>query len=127
MGTSVICDIKKNTFNFKDNLASYKRHIPNHLFIGCYQTEDCCGPIPIYLLHVVQSREVKERDTSQRIMNMLQFLVGARLAQSVYQLATGWAVRGSNPGVGEIFRTRPDRPWGPHSLLYNGYWVFPED
>ena len=23
-----------------------------------------------------------------------------------------------------IFRTRPDRPWGPPSLLYNGYWVF---
>jgi hypothetical protein len=29
-------------------------------------------------------------------------------------------------GWGEIFRTRPDRPWGPLSLLYNGYWVFPE-
>jgi hypothetical protein len=25
--------------------------------------------------------------------------------------ATGWAVRGSNPGRGEIFRTHPDRPW----------------
>jgi hypothetical protein len=22
-----------------------------------------------------------------------------------------------------IFRARPDRPWGPPSLLYNGYWV----
>jgi hypothetical protein len=27
--------------------------------------------------------------------------------------------------VGEIFRTCPDRPWGPSSLLYNGYWAFP--
>jgi len=35
------------------------------------------------------------------------------------------AVRGSNPGGGEIFYTRPDRPWGPASLLYNGYRVFP--
>jgi hypothetical protein len=26
---------------------------------------------------------------------------------------------------GEIFRTRPDRPWGPPGLLYNGYRVFP--
>jgi len=26
-----------------------------------------------------------------------------------------------NPGGGEIFRTRPDRPWGPP--LYNGYRV----
>ena len=37
----------------------------------------------------------------------------------------GWAVRGSNPGRGEIFRTRPDRPWGPPNLLYNGYRIFP--
>jgi hypothetical protein len=32
------------------------------------------------------------------------------------------------PGVDsfwyEIFRTRPDRPWGTPSLLYNGYGVF---
>ena len=40
-------------------------------------------------------------------------------------LSTGWAVRGSNPGWGEIFRTRPDRPRVPPSLLYNGYRVFP--
>ena len=33
------------------------------------------------------------------------------------------AVRGSNPTGGEIFRTRPDRPWGTPSLLYNGYRV----
>jgi hypothetical protein len=29
------------------------------------------------------------------------------------------------PGGGEIFRTSPDRPWGPPSLLYSGYRVFP--
>ena len=34
-------------------------------------------------------------------------------------------VQGSNPGGGEIFRTCPNRPWGPPSLLYNGYRVFP--
>ena len=28
------------------------------------------------------------------------------------------------PVDGEIFRTRPDRPWGLPSLLYNGYRVF---
>ena len=36
---------------------------------------------------------------------------------------TSWRVRGSNPGGGEVFRIRPDRPWGPPSLLYNGYRV----
>jgi hypothetical protein len=35
------------------------------------------------------------------------------------RLATGWTVQGSNPGGGKIFRTYPDRPWGPPSLLYN--------
>jgi len=42
-----------------------------------------------------------------------------------WRLATGWTVRGSNPGGGEIFRTCPDRPWDPPSLLYKGYRVFP--
>ena len=45
-------------------------------------------------------------------------------------IATRYGLDG--PGIesrlrGEIFRTRPDRPWGPHSLLYNGYRVFPGD
>jgi len=34
-----------------------------------------------------------------------------------------------DPGIearwGEIFRTCPDRPWDPPSLLYNAYRVFP--
>jgi hypothetical protein len=47
------------------------------------------------------------------------------VAQSVQRLATGWTVRGSNLGWGEIFRICPDRPWGPPSLLYNGYWLLP--
>jgi hypothetical protein len=34
-------------------------------------------------------------------------------------------VQGSNPGGGEIFRTCPDWPWSPTSLLYNGCRVFP--
>jgi hypothetical protein len=42
-------------------------------------------------------------------------------------IATGYGMDG--PGIesrwGEIFRTCPDRPWGPFSLLYNGYRVFP--
>jgi hypothetical protein len=48
-----------------------------------------------------------------------------RVAQSVYRLATGWTVRGSNPGGGEIFPHVQYRPWGAPSLLYNEYRVFP--
>ena len=42
-------------------------------------------------------------------------------------IATGYGLDGpgSNHGGGEIFRACPDRPWGPPSLLYNGYRVFP--
>ena len=45
--------------------------------------------------------------------------LAAGIAQSVERLATGWMARG------KIFRSRTDRPWGPPSLLYNGYRVFP--
>ena len=32
---------------------------------------------------------------------------------------------GDRSPVGARFSARPDRPWGPPSLLYNGYRVFP--
>jgi len=34
---------------------------------------------------------------------------------------------GPGRGGGEIFRTCPDWPWNPHSLLYNGFRVVPGD
>ena len=47
---------------------------------------------------------------------------------SVVGIATGYGL--DRPGIesrwgAEISRTCPDRPWGPSSLLYNGYLVFP--
>ena len=45
------------------------------------------------------------------------------MAQSVERLAMGWTVQGSKAGGSEIFHNRPDRPWGPSSLLYNGYQI----
>ena len=47
---------------------------------------------------------------------------------SVVGIATVYGL--NSPGIesqwgGEIFRTCPDRHWGPPSLLYNGYRVFP--
>ena len=44
--------------------------------------------------------------------------------QCTGQHSTGWTVRGSNPGGGEIFRARPDRPWGPPNVIYSEYCVF---
>jgi hypothetical protein len=48
-----------------------------------------------------------------------------RVAQSVLRLVTGWTVRGSNPDGSGIFRTCPDRPWGPPNFMYNVYRFFP--
>jgi len=47
---------------------------------------------------------------------------------SVLGIATDYGLDG--PGIecrwgSEIFRTCPDRPCGPPSLLYNGYRLFP--
>jgi hypothetical protein len=57
-------------------------------------------------------------------LSMYGFLSGPG---SVVSIATGYGLDG--PGIesrwGEIFRTCPDRPWGPPSLLYTGYRVFP--
>jgi hypothetical protein len=59
------------------------------------------------------------------IYSLIILLSVGRVAQSVLLLAMGWTFRGSKPGGGEIFCTCPDRAWGPPSLLYNGYRVFP--
>ena len=44
---------------------------------------------------------------------------------SVVGIATLYGLDGpgTNPDVGEIFRQRLERSWGPPSLLHNGYWV----
>jgi len=36
------------------------------------------------------------------------------------RFAMGWTVRGSNFGGAEIFRTRPDRPWGSPAFYKMG-------
>jgi len=46
----------------------------------------------------------------------------------VVAIATGYGL--DSLGIesrwwGEIFRTHPERPWGPPSHLYNEYRVFP--
>ena len=46
---------------------------------------------------------------------------------SAVGIATGYGLddSGIESRWGEIFRTSPDQPWGPTSLLYNGYRLFP--
>ena len=57
----------------------------------------------------------------------VMFQIRKVLLDSAVRIATSYGLDG--PGIeslwGEIFRTRPDRPWGPPSLQCNGYRVFP--
>ena len=79
-----------------------------------------CDSLCIIGLDVPNCRLWWEMDSIEPWINYaLFFLCGLG---SVVSIATGW---GSNPGGGEIFRTCPDRSWGPPSLLYNEYRVFP--
>ena len=70
-----------------------------------------------------QSVQVKCPSTLSRFNHAVGCNVAAGIAPSVQRLATGWKVRGSNPGGNEIFRTHPDRPRGPPNFLYNRYRV----
>jgi hypothetical protein len=47
----------------------------------------------------------------------------AEIAQASWRLITGWTVRGSNPGRGEILRKRAKSHCGPNNVLYNEYRV----
>ena len=85
---------------------------------------DACKIETVILLVIMYSTDLIPKRLGDCYMQLPLKYVG-RVAQSVQQLATGWTVWGSNSGGGEIFCTCPDRPWGPPSLLYNGYRVFP--
>jgi hypothetical protein len=57
--------------------------------------------------------------------NVYEVLSWTGTAQSVQRLAKGWTFLGSNLGREPDFPLPPGRPWGPPSLLHNGYRVFP--
>jgi hypothetical protein len=68
-----------------------------------------------------------EDSANMFLLIRVNYCRGCRGRDSSVGIATGYGLdgQGSNPGRGEIFRTSPDRPEGPPSLLYNGYRVFP--
>ena len=83
----------------------------------------CCSTCQIVLLHV--SNCAPPRVKLPVDLPLKTWFFPSIYRDSLFITNLKWTVRGSNPGGGEIFRTCPDRPWGPPSLLYNGYRVFP--
>jgi hypothetical protein len=47
------------------------------------------------------------------------------LSPCILRLATSWTIRGSNPGWGDIFCTRPERPWATPASYTMGTGSFP--
>jgi len=76
-------------------------------------------PYPVAIPTELPGPLVLEEGRSQNGLLFCFCFVSRRL-----QAGRGWTAWGSNTGGGQIFRTCPDRPWCPPSVLYNGYRVF---
>ena len=74
----------------------------------------------------------------QELKSILQWLLPVVFRAVVFKLLVWYGAEGCVSGLQdaaasgdriplgiEIFPTRPDLPWGPPSLLYNGYRAFP--
>jgi len=75
--------------------------------------------------HILPLPQIERRYlrlVAQSIANIPATLFGkwTGIMQLVQRLATDRTVRPSNPGEGEIFRSRPDRPWDQPSLPHSG-------
>ena len=93
------------------NYASYKNYtLIQAVLYTTYSCFSTCGP---------------RTNPQKNCVALCRKMFWAGIAQSVWRLATGWVVRGSNPGRGQVFRTRPDRRWSSPILTCSGYWVFP--
>jgi len=75
-----------------------------------------CGPGSSFSIAILISSQSKKKEP--------RYVCGPG---SSFSIATGYGLDalGIESWWGEIFRTCPDWPWGPPSLLYNGYRVFP--
>jgi len=95
---------------------------------GAWTYDDTGGTLKKYLgkCRKTYKRSVNTSVIPLRYINYrVMILFGPGYLSRYTEYATGWTVRESNPGGCKIFRTCPYRLWGPPSLLYNGYQVFP--
>jgi len=76
------------------------------------------GVVPVHATPPCQvSRDTKEAKHKIYDFQVVIEAVSRAGIGSVFVAGTCRTVRGSNPGGDEIFRNRPDRPWGLPSLL----------
>jgi hypothetical protein len=91
------------------------------LFINCYNSLPDGKENPGLVTTDIRVHETILRITENYFTNTNGY---SRNSSVVYRWATVWMIRGSSPGRGWEFLSsppRPDRFWGPPSLLSNGY------
>ena len=75
----------------------------------------------IYNQSLQDTTHYKTTNNSESALNPFLYIIKVLMCGpgSSVGIVTGYGLDGpgSNPGGGEIFRTCPDRPWGPPSLL----------
>ena len=103
--TSFLSDVRRRTPH---------RHV-SHSMTNCSAWVYSCKMMMLILLAFWDLILTLKISSSSRIVWLLN------ISRTAYGL--------DGPGIesrwGEVFRTSLDRPWGPPSLLYNGYRVFP--
>jgi len=88
-----------------DEDAALQASLPAAHLVGCKSTAVSCGKL--IFLHTLPTS-------------------WAGIAQSLWRLATGWTIRGSNPGWGARFTAPVQTGPEAHPTSYNnGYRVFP--
>jgi hypothetical protein len=118
----------RETFNFR---GACHRSWVNTLFnsVICRGDKTLCSVYSIRAVHCMAQLWSKDHGTQTRRI-LRHTLTPRRPYYSTWQFAYArQRARAGRPGDripvgGEIFRTRPDRAWGPPNLLYNGYRLF---
>ena len=97
-------------------------------FLGCWCYRLIVNTQIVHIPFHSNSTDLR-KTTGRNLVNFRKINVppGMKVGRdSSVGIATAYGLDdpGLNPGGGEDFRTHLDRPWGPPSLLYNGYRVF---
>ena len=78
-----------------------------------------CTPFPIICRLPVRAQISLFPAASRQALECTLSDAKGRIVESVWRLAMGWTVRGSNPARSEIFPIRPHRHWRPTSRVPN--------
>jgi len=117
----------RNLNFLKKDLALTFAHnfLTQNLYINCFAPPPCLlrssSNSSQSFIQISYSRHVTLRETKSHFnlsymsLEYLLPFVSLTTPKLCYCIpfATGWTVRGSDPGGGEILLTRPHRPWGP--------------